>query len=160
MHGKKSTREDIDASGNTNTHTHKLHTALPREQLGCRAVFRGRQVVVRRHINCHFLLCQWSNSLLKVWPFTPRSPTNWAAHRRCREVITNDSAVSGARGCCATFTLDHLHHFSRERMCLKQLQTGCTLSDSIVGLRMGIEMTSRCIFNSVVIKLNWNCVQK
>lgn len=39
-------------------HTDKLHTALPREQLGCRAVFRGRQFVVRCHINCHFLLCQ------------------------------------------------------------------------------------------------------
>lgn len=76
------------------THT-KLHTVLPREQLGCRAVFRGRQVMVRRHINCHFLLCQRSNSLLKVWPLTPSSPADWAARRRSRKVITNDSAVKG-----------------------------------------------------------------
>lgn len=84
------------------THSHRSSAprGAVRMQDGGWMLVRGEgegEVVVRCQIKCHLLLCQWSNSLLKAWPFDPGGarPIAQCSH----EVITNDSSEGGWRGC-------------------------------------------------------------
>lgn len=54
----------------SDTHTHRSSGPWGAvRMLGRERMQEGSEVVVRCQIKCHLLLCQWSNSLLKAWPF-------------------------------------------------------------------------------------------
>lgn len=110
-----------------------IHTdpVLPGEQLGCRTGVGGEgEAVVRCQIKCHLLLCQWSNSLLKAWPFDPGGarPIAQCSH----EVITNDSSEGGWRGVHGVQCWTHLGPVLPKRGCVWINYKPLTLSESLI----------------------------
>lgn len=88
------------------------------------------EVVVRCQIKCHLLLCQWSNSLLKAWPFDPGGarPIAQCSH----EVITNDSSEGGWRGVHGAQCWTHPGPVSPKRGCVRINYKPLTLSESLI----------------------------
>lgn len=137
--------------------THSHRSSAPQGAVGMQdggwMLVRGEgegEVVVRCQIKCHLLLCQWSNSLLKAWPFDPGGarPIAQCSH----EVITNDSSEGGWRGVHGAQCWTHPGPVSPKRGCVitNHLLFQNHSSYNLVNLQ-----NVKCLFIIIIIIFKW-----